>query len=61
MYWIGTSTGWAHVYPEVANVIVRSVLAAAQLTLTSAHDLGNARGSGTELLLRIAFMESLCI
>ena len=29
LYWIGTSIGWVHVYPEVADVIVRSLPAAA--------------------------------
>ena len=58
---IGASTGWAHAYQEGADCILRALHAAAQLKGLSAHDLGNARGSGTELLLRIAFMESLRI
>ena len=61
LYWIGTSKGWAHVYSEVADVIVRSLPAAAQLTVTSAHDLGKVRASATQLLLSCPFRESFRI
>ena len=59
--WISTSTGWAHAYLEGADSILQALPTAAQLKVTSAHDLGKVSASATELLLSCPFMESLCI